>query len=145
MFYCEFCKISKNSFSWQNTSGRLLLILSLRCWFSKATAHRCFSKQVFLKTSQYWSLFLIIKLHNFLYITLTVAASKFCGSKYIFPAEYCIYYWQSHRLLFRTPLKTRVKPEAVRRNCKKVVLRKFANFTKKITLSKSLFNRVAEI
>ena len=60
-FTVNFAKFIRTPFL-LNTSGRLLLNLSLRCWFSEAAAHRCFSKWVFLKTLQYWSLFLILNL-----------------------------------------------------------------------------------
>ena len=60
-FSVKFAKFLRTAFL-QNTSWRLLLNLSLRCWFSEEAAHRRFSKWVFLKTLWYWSLFLIINL-----------------------------------------------------------------------------------
>ena len=64
-----------------------------------------------------------------------VPTSEFLWQQIHFPAEYGVYCLQSHWFLFWTPLKTRVATEvateAVLRNCKKGVPRKFANFTEK--------------
>ena len=48
-------------------------------------------------------------LQAFFYRTPTVAASGFSREQILFLAESDIYCWQSHRLLLRTPLETRVK------------------------------------
>ena len=87
-FPVNFAKFLRTPFL-QNTSGWLLLNLSLTGWFSEAdvAVPIIFSKYVFLKTLQYWSLFLIIKLQGFLRWLLLI----FCGSKYFFAAEYGIY------------------------------------------------------
>ena len=55
----------------------------------------------------------------------------FHDSKHFFSAEFGIYWRQSHRFLFRTPLEIRVKPQKQPLECKKGVRRSFANFTGK--------------
>ena len=58
----------------------------------------------------------------------------FRGSKYFISTESGIDYWQPHRFLLRTPLKTRVRPQKqpLELFCKKKgVLRNSANFTGK--------------
>ena len=53
------------------------------CWSSGAAVHRCFSKQVFLKTSQYWCL-VLIKLQAFFCKKPKVAASGFLRQQILF-------------------------------------------------------------
>ena len=68
----------------------------------------------------------------------------FRDSKHFFSAELGIYWTQSHRFLFRTPLKTRVKPQKqpLELFCKKRCSQKFCKFHRETPLWKSLFNRV---
>ena len=115
----------------KSTSGRLILNLSLRCWFSEAAAHRCFSKQVFLKTLQYWRLFLIIKLllqNTYAgYFWIFVAANIFLELNMVFIAD------------------NRTGSEAATRGVllRKGVLSSFAKLTGKHKCQSFLFNEVA--
>ena len=63
---------------------------------------------------------------------------------FFFSAELGIYWRQSHQFLFRTPLKTRVKPQKqpLELFCKKRCSYRFCKFHRKTPLLKSLFNRV---
>ena len=109
--------------------------------FSEATVHRCFSKQVFLNISLYWSLFKI-KLQAFFYRTPTAAASGFSRPQIPFSAKSGMYWRQSHGFLSLAPLKTRVKPQkqSLQLFYKKCGLCKFH---RKTPVLKSLFNRVS--
>ena len=88
--------------------------LSPRCWFSEAVVHRCFSKQVFIKTLQYSQ----ENTYTDPYRPSFTEHPRwllldFCGSKYFFSTESGIYCWPrvAHLVLLRTPLTTRVKPQ----------------------------------
>ena len=70
-----------------------------------------FLNTMFLKISQYWSLFLIKTLLGLLFRTPTVAASGFSLQQIPFSAKTGLYRRQSHRFLSWTPLKTQVKPQ----------------------------------
>ena len=106
-FPANFAKFIRTSFL-QNNSGRLLLNLWLRCWFSEAVVYKCFSDQVLLKTSQYW-----IRLQAFFCRTPTVAASEFLRQQ--IPFCNWMMFIADNRIGF----------------CKKGVLGKFASFTGK--------------
>ena len=106
-FRAKFVKFVRTSFL-QNNSGRLLLNLWLRCWFSEAVVYKCFSDQVLLKTSQYW-----IRLQAFFCRTPTVAASEFLRQQ--IPFCNWMMFIADNRIGF----------------CKKGVLGKFASFTGK--------------
>ena len=71
----------------------------------------------------------------------------FRGSKYLFSGESGIYCWPSHRLLLRTPSKTRLKPQKqlLELFCKKCVLRNFANFTGKHLCSSFFLTELQEV
>ena len=113
MFYCELCEISENNFFtedlWTTASEFVSEMLIFR-----SSRSQMFFKISVLITSQYWSLFRIIKLQTFFYETPTVAASEFlwqqihfCSLNMVFIADsrtgFCSLFW--------TPLKTRVKPQ----------------------------------
>ena len=70
----------------------------------------------------------------------------FRDSKHFFPAELGIYWTQSHRFLFQTPLKTRVKPQnqPLELFCKKKVFLEILQISQENTIfnSELLFNRV---
>ena len=97
-----------------------------------AAAHRCFSKWVFLKVSQHWSLF-SIKLQAFFYRTPAVAASGFSRQQIRFSAKSGMCWRQSHRFLSLTSLKTQVKrqKQPLKLFYEKGVLRNVVNFTGK--------------
>ena len=61
-----------------------------------------------------------------------------------FSAESGIHCWQSHRLLLRTPLKQKLKPQnqPLEHFFKKRRYEKFCKFHRKAPVLKSLFNRV---
>ena len=107
-----------------------------------AAAHRCFSKWVFLKVSQHWSLF-SIKLQAFFYRTPAVAASGFSRQQIPFSAKSGMYWRQSHRFLSRTPLKTRVKLQRQPLQLFYKKRQKFCKFHMETPVLKSPFNRVA--
>ena len=93
-----------------------------------------FSKWVFLKISQHWSLLL----HKHVWWLLL----DFHGSRYFFSVEFGIYCWQSHWFLFWTPLKTWVKlDKPLKLFCKKRV-QKLCKFHRKTPMLKSLFTKV---
>ena len=112
--------------------------------FQRQPFTNVFSRQVSLKLTQYWSLFLI-KLQVFFYRTPTVAASGFSQQQISFSAKSGMYWGQSHRFLSWTPLKTRVKPQKqqLQLHYKKWCSQKFCKFHRKTPVLKSLFNRVA--
>ena len=87
VFYCEFCKISKNAFF---TEG---------LW---ATASEFVTEMLIFTSSRSQMFFKLSVLKNFAVIMEPLSNNKvtehlwclllnLCGSKYIFPAEYCLY------------------------------------------------------
>ena len=111
-----------------------LINLSLRCWFWKAAVHWCFSTWVLSKILQHSQENAFAGLCRPSFTEhLRWLLLNFCESKYCFSAESGIYCWQSRRLLLRTPLKTRVKPQkqSLELLFKRSALRQFANFTGK--------------
>ena len=108
--------------------------LSLRCWLSGEAVHRCFSKQVLFKISQFSQENTCAgPCRPSLTEHLSWLLLDFRGSKYFFSGESGIYCGVSHRFLLRTPLKSRLKPQKqpLKLFCEKGVLRNFANFTGK--------------
>ena len=96
-------------------------------WGQKQPFRDVFQSRWFLKTSQFWSLFLI-KVAGLLLQNTHRLLLDFRGSRF-FSAEYGISSWRSHRFLFQNPLKTRVKPrkQSLELFYKKDVLTIFAN------------------
>ena len=80
-----------------------------RADFQRQPLTDVFLNTMFLKISQYWSLFLIKTLLGLLFRTPTVAASGFSLQQIPFSAKTGLY--RRHRFLSWTPLKTRVKPQ----------------------------------
>ena len=80
-FTVNFAKFLSTPFL-QKTSGRLLLNLSLKCWFWEAAA-----------------LILIIKLQTFIYRTPTVAASEFLWQQILF-CSWILYLFADSRTCF---------------------------------------------
>ena len=74
----------------------------------RGSRSQIFSKQMFLKNSQYWSIF-FSKVVGLLYGTPKLAASAFSRQQIPFSVKSGMYWRESHRFLSRTPLKTRVK------------------------------------
>ena len=111
----------------QHLNQHLLIFRSIR-------SHRCISKQVFLKISQCRSLFF--------YKDAGLLLQNTYGD-YFFSVESGIYCRQSHRFLFQTPLKTRVKPrqEPLKLLCKTRCSQKFCKFYGKTPVLKFLFTR----
>ena len=83
---------------------------------------------------------LFLPLQVFFFKTPTMAASAAANT---FLANSGIYCWGSHQLLFRTPLKTGVKPQKqpLELFCKKRCSKKFFKFHRKAPVLKSVFNR----
>ena len=112
-FAVNFPKFLRTPFL-QKSSGWLLLNLLLRCWFSQAAAHMFFIIRVF-KTFA-----VIMEPLSDNKVTDLLLQHTYGGCFWIFVAanaflqlniDHGIYCWQSHRFLFQTPLKTRVKYE----------------------------------
>ena len=88
------------------------LNLSLSCWFSEVVVHSCFSKYVFLKSLQYWRLFLSYRRSFTEHLRwLRWLLLDFRSKKKLFSSGFGLYCRQMNRFLFRTRLKTRVKPQ----------------------------------
>ena len=83
----------------------------------------------------------------FFYRTPTVVVSGFSRQQIRFATESGIYYWQPHRVLFRTPFETRVKRQRqpLKLLFKKRCFQKFCKFHRNVTQLKSLFNRAADL
>ena len=113
-FRVIFAKFLRTTFL-QNTSGRLLLNLSLRCWFSEAAVLKNFAILRPLSDNKVADLRL----------TPTLATSEFLLQQFFFfffAAEDGTYFWQLQRFLFWTPLKIWDKPQKSPQKlfCKKV-------------------------
>ena len=94
-----------------------LVNLSLKSWFSQAAVHRCFSKYVFLKISQY-----------------SQESTGPCRPSFtFFSAESGIYCRQSHPFLLQLLWKHKLKVRSSHWNSsvKKGVLKNFASFSGK--------------
>ena len=128
MFYCEFCEISKNTCFTEHLWATASEFVTEMLIFRSSRSQKFFKISVL---KNFAILFLIIKLPSFTG-HLRWLFLNFCDSKYFFPAEHGIHCLQSQRLLFWTPLKTRVKPQKCHWSCfikcKRSLLRKFPNF-----------------
>ena len=131
MFYCQFSEISQNTF------------YTKHLW---TTASEFVTEMLIFRSSRSLMFFKLSVLKNFaileplsnnkvadLLLHLRRLLLNFCGSKYLFAAEYGIYCWQSHR--FRSSHQ--------RCSVRKGVLRNFANFTRKHFCQGLFFNKVA--
>ena len=109
--------------------------------FAKHVTRQNQNTQVFLKTSQYWSL-LLVKLQAFFYRTPVVASSGISRQQILFSAEFGIFCCQLHRFLFRTSLKIRVKSQnqPLELFCKKWRSQKSCRFHRKRPMLKSACN-----
>ena len=107
--------------------------MSLRCWFSEAAPHRCFSKQLFLKISQYSQ-----KAPALAFAGLLLQKT-YCSCFWIFAAATTFFSWIWYLLLTvatvfaPTPLKTQVEgqKQPLKLFCIKGILRNFASFSGK--------------
>ena len=123
-----------------------LVNFSMRCWFSKAAIHRCFTEKVFLKILQYSQKNTCAGLcRSFFYRPPGVTASAFLRHQIYF------FSWIWHLLQtvcrgFCSELvwkhELNLKSSQWNTFVKKGVLRNFANFHNKTSELKSLFNRV---
>ena len=111
-------------------------------WGQKQPFRDVFQSRWFLKTSQFWSLFLI-KVAGLLLQNTHRLLLDFRGSRF-FSAEYGISSWRSHRFLFQNPLKTRVKPrkQSLELFYKKRCSYNFCKCCRKTLVLKSPFNRL---
>ena len=91
--------------------------------FQKQLLTDVFQNRCSLKISQDWSLS-FIKMQAFFYRTLTVGASRFSRQQTLFSGWICYLLLTVAPLLFRTPIKTRGKPQKqpLELFCKKVFL-----------------------
>ena len=122
--------------------------LSLKSWFSEAAVHRCFTKQVFLKISQYSQektcagRCIISFTEHLRWLLLDFRSSKyFFQLNLVFIADsntcFCPELMWKHELNVRS--SHRISP--VKKRC----FQKFCRFHRKTTVLKSLFNTVADL
>ena len=103
-----------------------------------------FKIDVLKNSAAFTGKYICLPLQVFFYKTPTMAASAEANT---FLADYGIYCCWSHRLLFRTPLKTGVKPQKqpLVLFCRKRFSYKFCKFHRKAPKLKSLLNRIAAL